>query len=112
MKRKLLIATALIGVGIGSAGAQSTNVPGAAPTASPPSQTNRANVPSQEQATEIMKVINEALTKNGYPGYKITAAAASPSAAVAAAGGAATGTVPTPNCTVIIQTSFGTLTFC
>src|SRR4051794_29810336 len=112
MKRKVFIVTALICAGIYSAAAQSTNVPGAAPTMNAPSQTNPANVPSKEQATEIMKAINETLTKNGYPGYRITAVAASPSASAAGAGGAATGKVPTPNCTVVIETPFGTLSFC
>jgi hypothetical protein len=111
MKTKLLFVTAFIFAGVLSAHAQSTNAPSAAPPTNPPSQTNPSNVPSQERATEIMTIVNEALTKNGYPGYKITAVAATPSAAVSAAGGAATGTVP-PNCTVILQTSFGTFSFC
>ena len=114
MKRELLITTALICAGIGGAGAQSTNAPSAAATGNPP-QTRPSNVPSQEQANEMMKVINEALAQK-YPGYKVTAVAASPAppvpAAVAAQGAAATGTVPAPNCTVIIQTPFGTLSLC
>jgi hypothetical protein len=112
MKRKLLIVTALIWTGICSAGAQSTNVPDAAPIANPPAQTTPVKMPSQEQASEIMKAVNDALTKNGYPGYKITVVAASPSASAAGAGGAATGTVPAPNCTFVVQTPFGTLSLC
>jgi len=108
MKTKLLIVTAVICAGIGSASAQSVQSP--APNNNP-SQTR----PSQEQATDMMKTINEALAQK-YPGYKVTAVAASPAppvpAAVAASGTAATGTVPAPNYSVIMQTPFGTLSLC
>jgi hypothetical protein len=100
MTSKLLLAAALVCAGILSAHAQSTNAPNNKPT--------NAKAPTQEQAAEMMKIINEALTKNGFQAYKITAVAAR--SADDAAGSAKTGTVP-PEC-YVWESPIGTFTYC
>ena len=96
--KQLLLVGAFIGVAAWPANAQSND-----------RSTAASKAPSQQQAAEMMKILSEALGKNGYPGYKITAVAAR-DAAPATAGAAATGTVP-PTC-YIWESPFGTFTYC